>query len=149
MTLCLFADDTILFIESVDPIATANTLNSNLLKITTWANKWLVKFNSTKTKSLCISRKVNYIHHPPLFMYTQMLTEVRDHKHLGIFLASDLSWHKHIKYIKYKAWQRINIMRKLKYILNRLCLETICMSFVRPILEYGDIIFDNCTQQEK
>ena len=40
-------------------------------------------------------------------------------------------------------------MQKLKYILNRLCLETIYISFIRPILEYGDILFDNCTQQEK
>ena len=35
------------------------------------------------------------------------------------------------------------------YILNRLCLETLYISIVRPILECGDILIDNCTQQEK
>ena len=40
-------------------------------------------------------------------------------------------------------------MRKLKYQLDRLSLEIIYTSFIRPILEYGDILFDNCTQYEK
>ena len=40
-------------------------------------------------------------------------------------------------------------MRKLKYTLDRSSLETIYKSFIRPILEYGDLIFDNCNQNEK
>ena len=55
----------------------------------------------------------------------------------------------HMEYILLKAWQRINIMRKLKYQLDRLSLEILYTSFIRPILEYGDILFDNCTQYEK
>ena len=44
---------------------------------------------------------------------------------------------------------RLNIMRKLKFDLDRKSLETIYISFIRPILEYADIIWDNCSQQEK
>ena len=55
---------------------------------------------------------------------------------------------KHIDYIKEKAW-RINIMRKLKYDLDRKSLETIYIVFIRPILEYADVLWDNCTQAEK
>ena len=40
-------------------------------------------------------------------------------------------------------------MRKFKYTLDRKSLETIYITFIRPILEYADIIWDNCTQQEK
>ena len=40
-------------------------------------------------------------------------------------------------------------MRKLKFKRDRQSLETIYISFTRPILEYGDIIFNNCTQAEK
>ena len=40
-------------------------------------------------------------------------------------------------------------MRKLKYKLDRKPLETIYLTFIRPLLEYGNIIFDNCTQYEK
>ena len=40
-------------------------------------------------------------------------------------------------------------MRKLKFVLDRKSLQTIYFTFVRPILEYSDIIWDNCTQYEK
>ena len=55
----------------------------------------------------------------------------------------------HIEYVKSKAWSRINVMRKFKYTLHRKSLETIYIAFVRPILEYADVVWDNCTQQEK
>ena len=77
------------------------------------------------------------------------INEVEAHKHLGLFLSNDCSWHKHINYIKDKAWARINIMRRLKYKLDRKSLESIYISFIRPLLEYGDTIWDNCTQYEK
>jgi len=40
-------------------------------------------------------------------------------------------------------------MRKLKYQLDRKSLETISFSFIRPLLEYADVIWDNCTAYEK
>ena len=40
-------------------------------------------------------------------------------------------------------------MRKLKYDLDRKSLETIHLVFIRPILEYADVLWDNCTQAEK
>ena len=56
------------------------------------------------------------------------------HKHLGIFFSNNRSWHKHINYIKEKAWSRINIMGKLKFQLDRRSLETFYTSFIRAIL---------------
>ena len=40
-------------------------------------------------------------------------------------------------------------MRRLKLVLDRKSLEVIYISFIRPILEYGDNVWDNCTQYEK
>ena len=40
-------------------------------------------------------------------------------------------------------------MRKLKYKLDRKSLETINIAFIRPLLEYADVIWDNCSQYEK
>ena len=40
-------------------------------------------------------------------------------------------------------------MRRLKYDLERKALETIYKSFIMPLLEYADVILDNCTQQNK
>ena len=40
-------------------------------------------------------------------------------------------------------------MRRLKFIFDRKSLEIIYTSFIRPVLEYGDTIWDNCTLYEK
>ena len=77
------------------------------------------------------------------------IVEVDSHKHLGIIFQNDCSWHNHIDYVKEKAWARVNAMRKLKYEFDRKSLETIYLTFIRPILEYADIVWDNCTQHEK
>ena len=82
-------------------------------------------------------------------MQNHQISEVEFHKHLGLYFCSDCSWHHHINYVKEKAWLRINIMRKLKFKLDRKSLETIYITFIRPLLEYGDVIWDNCTQYEK
>ena len=39
-------------------------------------------------------------------------------------------------------------MRRLKFQLDRKSLQTIYISFIRPLLEYADDVWDNCTQQE-
>ena len=109
----LFADDTSLYIILDNPDNAAQLLNADLEKITKWAETWLVKFNPGKTESLLISRKTSRHIHPPVFMLNQEINEVDKHKHLGIVLSGDCSWHYHINYIKEKAWARINIMRKL------------------------------------
>ena len=80
-------------------------------------------------------------------MQNLQISEVEFHKHLGIYLSNECTWHHHIKYISEKAWGRINVMRKFK--LDRKSLEIIYTAFIRPLLEYGDVIWDNCSQYEK
>ena len=52
----------------------------------------------------------------------------------------------HIDYIVEKASSKLSILRKLKFDLDRETLKSMYFSFIRPILEYGDIIFDNCPE---
>ncbi len=42
-----------------------------------------------------------------------------------------------------KAYARLGQMRKVKFLLDRNCLQKIYFSFIRPALEYADIIWDN------
>ena len=82
-------------------------------------------------------------------MQNVQIQEVFSHKHLDLYFSNECSYYQHIDYIKQKAWFRIHIMRKLKFKLDRKSLETIYLTFIRPLLEYGDAIWDNCTQYEK
>lgn len=145
----LFADDTSLYVTVDRPEQAAVTLNSDLATIQEWADKWMVTFNPTKTESLLISRRLNRDIHPPLLMNDTVIQEVEHHKHLGLSLTNNGTWHTHIENSKSKAWTRISTMRKLKYRLSRQTLETMYTSFIRPALEYADVIWDNCTRYEE
>ena len=72
----------------------------------------------------------------------------RTHTHLGITFSSDATWGDHIQNINEKAATRLNIKRMLKYDLDRTSLQQFYTSFIRPTLEYGNIIWDNCTKQQ-
>ena len=124
-TVHLFADDTILYLMVNDPHGAARQLNSDLekKKIHVWAERWLVKFNPAKSEALLLSRKTNKLLHPPLLMNNEPVHEVTSHKHLGIHLSNDGTWHEYINYITSKAWTRIIVMRKFKFTLDRQPLE--------------------------
>ena len=103
-------------------------------------------FPKLSTESMTVSRKSVKPIHPPLIMNNHDLQEVANHKHLGIVFKNNGLWHDHIDYIVNKAYRRVNMLRKVRFILDRFTLEKMYFSFIRPILEYGDVIWDNHTQ---
>ena len=96
-----------------------------------------------KTETMVISRKVNKPHHQSLIMNNQQLEDVKYHKHLGVTISDDGSWNKHIELVIDKAYSRLNILRMLKFRLDRLSLEKLYLSFIRPLLECETLII--CT----
>ena len=57
----LFADDTLLYINTVDnPELTTVELNRNMDKLNQWAQQRLVNFNATETKTMNISFKKEF-----------------------------------------------------------------------------------------
>jgi hypothetical protein len=138
----LFADDTSIFFIVDNAIESADILNRDLNTITSWSNKWLVSFNPRKTETMVISWKVNKPHYPSLVMNTQQLEDAKYHKHLGVTISDDGSWNKHIELVIDKAYSRLNIHCMLKFRLDRLSLEKLYLSFIRPLLEYGSVVWD-------
>ena len=63
-------------------------------------------------------------------------------KHLGIFLDAQLTLEEYLKVITTKVNKTIGLIRKLQNVLPRPALMTICKVFVRPHLDYGDVIYD-------
>ena len=142
----LFADDTTLYtvIENEDSI---HLLNEDLRQIAIWADNWLIILNPTKTKSMTFTRKweTNW---PEANFNNVIIEDQKTHTHLGITFSSDATWDEHIRIIYKKAAYRLNIMRMLKYDLDRKSLFRFYISFVRPTLEYGNILWDNCTKDQ-
>ena len=137
----LFADDTCMFLNVDNRIDAAQKMNQDLICIQNWANRWLVNFSPPKTEALTISNKLNVNEHPKLFLNGHTIKEVQTHKHLGMILSHDLKWNKHIGDLCVSCRRRLDLLRALKYKLDRRSLETIYMNFIRPKMEYGDVLF--------
>ena len=68
--------------------------------------------------------------------------QVQFQNHLGLFLDPKLSFDEHIQCILIKTPKIIGLIRKLQPIIPRAALLTIYKSFLRPHLDYGDVIYD-------
>ena len=144
----LYADDSILFSIEDNSALTAEKLNADLEKITAWAKQWLITFNPTKTENLLISRKPN-MPQTPVYFDNIRVKEVQMHKHLGVIIQSNLKWNNHLDSIISKSSRRVDILRGLRFKLDRKSLETLYTAYVRPILEYASSVWSNCTAAQK
>ena len=143
----LFADDTSLYITFDDIEEATYQLNQDIETVKLWADQWLVSFNPHKTKPLLVTLKRN-IATPPLFFNGQILQEVSSHKHLGLVINSKLTWKDHLNAVAEKAHTKLNVLSQLGHTLDRTTLLTMYTSFIRPSLEYGNIVWCNCTDEE-
>lgn len=144
----LFADDSSLAISSDNIQLIENSLNTDLVKLEDWARQWLVNFNPAKTDVLFLSLAKTNVR-PVLQFQNTPLNYVESHKHLGVTLSEDGSWHTHIHNITSSASRILGSMRFLKFKLKRNTLNQIYISYLRPILEYASVLWDSCTIHEK
>ena len=139
----IFADDTFIF-RIVDQNSTEN-LNQDLEKITAWANAWKMTFNPSLTKQaveVCFSNKRTPSSFEILDFNGIPVMQASDTKHLGLILDSKLDFKKHLAEKIAKAYQGLGVMKHLCKWVPRRSLEEIYKLYVRPHLDYGDIIYD-------
>ena len=97
---------------------------------------------SKQAQEVIFSWKINKVYHPPLLFNNSTVQQISSQKHLGIHLDEELTFKHHINEKINKANKGIGIIRKLNNILPRSALLTIYRSFIRPHLDYGDVIYD-------
>ena len=102
-------------------------------------------FNPDITKQaqeVIFSCKNIMLNHPTIFFNETPVAHTSCQKHLGMHLDEKLNFNTHIKEKIAKANKGIGIICKLAHVLPRESLVTIYKSFVRPHIDYGDIIYD-------
>ena len=73
------------------------------------------------------------------------LNRVQSHKHLGVTLSHDMKWNPHIDLAINKATKRLNGIRRIRFLITRGAREILYKALVLPILEYGNVLYDNCS----
>ena len=110
----LFADDTSLYLIVENPVMAADLMDTDLDKIHTWADTWLVKFNPHKTEELIISRKNTPRHHPAVTMDNVEVKRVDCHKHLGLIFNTKCTWNEHIDEITIQSLETYSLTTVIK-----------------------------------
>ena len=141
----IFADDTSLFSIVKKNELSQNNLNSDLKKISEWAHQWKMLFNPDPRKQateIYFSRKLNQDSHLPLDFNDNTVQTVEVHNHLGLSLDKKLDFNIHIEKKINKCNKMIGIIKRLSLSISRDSLVTIYKSFIRPYLDYADIMCD-------
>ena len=102
-----------------------------------------MNFNINKTKIMTIGRIIR----PIIYNYSlnsNLLEHVTEFNDLGIIITNNFNWQKHIDLCCNKANKRLGfIQRKIGYGCSPKVKLLCYTSLVRPILEYGSIIWSN------
>ena len=88
-----------------------------------------------------ILSQIKKANRPELIFNNIPVNQTSYRKHHGMFLDK-LNFGEHLKYITNKINKSIGLLCKLQLILSGQSLVTIYKSFIRPHLDYKDIIFD-------
>ena len=140
----LFADDTSIF-SVFDIKKSSEDLNRDLLTINNWAFQWKMSFNPDPNKQateVIFSRKRKLINHPTLYFNCASVASAPFQKHLGLFLDEKLTFGHHLNDKISKANKGVGLIKRLYFYLPRKSLLNIYKSFIRPHLDYGDVIYD-------
>ncbi len=141
----LFADDTFLLDIFSDPIASAVRVNTDINTMSNWGSTWKMVFCPAKTNYMITSKKQTPVNYPDLLFNSTVLERTALHKHLGIYMNKNFNWNDHIDCTIVKAKKRINCINNIKHLLPRRSLCSLYRCMVLPVLEYGNIIYDNCS----
>ena len=109
-----------------------------------FAYQWKVEFNpdpSKQTTELIFSCKNPRPNHPPFFFNGTPVTNVKEHKHLGLILDSQLSFDKHANEKITNVKKGIGIIKHLSRFLPLKALDQMYKTLIRPHLDYCDIIY--------
>ena len=146
----LFADGTSLFSTVQDITTSTVSLNNDLTKISEWAVQWKMNFNpdlSKQAQELLFSRKTSSKPYPSLSFNDNPVHQVPLQMYLDLFLDPKLSFDEHIQCILIKTHKIIGLIRKLQPVIPRAALLTIYKTFLRPHLDYGDVIYDRAFKE--
>ena len=93
-------------------------------------------------QEVIFTHKLHNTPHPFLTFNNSPVQQTTSQKHLGMILDTKLDFQEHLKAIFNKVNKTIGVLRKLQNILPRPSLIAIYRSFIRPHLDYGDVIYD-------
>lgn len=126
-------------------------MDDDTAKISNWALQWKISFNlnSVKKAQEVIlkkkkTRKTKKQNPPTLFFSQSLVIQTIPQTHLGIVLDSQLDFKEHVQSTLNKVRKITSFLRKALHciITSIFITQNFHIIRIRPLYEYGDIIYD-------
>ncbi len=137
----LFADDTIVYL-TIHSDSDTQVLQRDLDKLAEWETLWM-EFHPDKCEVLKVGRKRAMVQNDYI-LHGKTLATADSAKYLGVTIASDLRWNKHIDNIT--SNRTLGFLKRNLKINSTALKSTAYNTLVRPTLEYACTVWDPYTQ---
>ena len=142
----LFADDTTMYLDSVDSPTMYQHVNSDLGVLNDWFRANQLSVNPSKTKYLLFSTRGKYIvANNDLFIDNEKLERVKTT--VGCIIDQHLSWEYHVEHSRKMLSKGLYAINMSKHILSQDHLKIIYYSLIHPYLLYGIVLWGNTYQK--
>lgn len=134
----LFADDSTLYKSGYNLPEIESNLQENLTLITRWCKTNNMLLHPTKSKCMLIGSryKLKSVNSLQLFLENVQLENVSCQKLLGICIDNNLKWDVQIDNVCKNINSKINLLKKIKYFLNRQSRMMFYNGYILPIMDY-------------
>ena len=141
----LFADDCVCYLEIKDEEDTIK-LWRDIDRLGCWERKWGMRFQLVKCNMMQLTRKRIKKIHVSYTLEGTDLENVESIKYLGVTITSDLRWNTHVSNVCTKANRTIGYLRRNLYFCSQELKEAAYKGLVRPVLDYGSLVWDTRVQ---
>ena len=149
--LSLFADDSAAYTSGKNINKIYKSMQETSNKITNWCDTWGFKLSPSKSKCLIFTKNKKFRRiQNTLKLYDKNIAYDKTIKFLGIILDINLNFNEHIEYINQRCQKRLNLLKNLRgthWGANLKTLLTIYKTLIKPVIDYGCIIYYNTSKQ--
>ena len=142
----LFADDSIIY-RKINSNIDHQILQTDLMQLEKWSDKWQMQFNISKCVHLPITNKTKHSSHQ-YSLFGHPLSKVASHAYLGVKLGSKLYWAKHITEITTKSSKVLGMVKRTLGPCKPEVKDIAYNMLVRPKLEYASPIWNPHTSSQ-
>lgn len=133
----LYADDLTLY-RITDNMHDSSLLQQDLNTLMKWSSEWQLNVNFDKCHVIHLGYNNNHnIYH----LHNTIISESKCEKILGVHIDNELSYTQHVFYVADKARKLCNMLLRSFAKCNANLLIQLYKIYVRPVLEYGSIIW--------
>ena len=145
----MLADDTTLSIYSGEIKEAEASLQLSLNEANEWCMHNDMRINASKTKSMVLSTRQKHLCSNPTLNLTlngEYVSQVSEHRLLGITIDEALSWQPHVEQLTKKLSKNLYLLSQLKHVITQEARELFYNAHIKSHIDYASVIWDGCSQ---